>query len=151
MRQNPISVLNHLIEVCRNGEQGYREAAEAAEDAHLASVLMDFSSQREQFAKQLQYQVSILGGRPESGGTLAGALHRRWIDVRSALSGHSANVILAECHRGENMALEAYSGALRNELPEDARELVEGQAVQVRTALETIRALELKLNGQPVS
>jgi uncharacterized protein (TIGR02284 family) len=149
MSQDIIPVLNHLIEVCRNGEHGFREAAEGVEDAHLTSVLMDFSAQREQFAKQLQYQVSLLGGRPENRGTFAGALHRRWIDVRSALSTRSASVILAECHRGEAMALEAYEEALRKPFPEEIHGLIEQQHLQVRAAYETVRGLELKVNGEP--
>lgn len=105
MRHEPVSVLNHLVEVCRNGENGFRVAAERAKDPHLTSILMEYASQREQFAAQLRYQVCRLGGRPENDGTLAGALHRQWMSVRATLAGDGEQVIVSECDRGEQIAM----------------------------------------------
>lgn len=149
MIQGAIRLLNHLVEVCRNGQYGFREAAQAAGDAHLTAVFLDLSEQREQFAAQLRYEVARLGGHPEDHGTLAGALHRRWMELRAAVSGRAELTVIVECERGEQAALRAYEEALRAELPEDIRHLVEGQQAQIRAAAEMVEALELKLRHQP--
>ena len=39
---------------------------------------------------------------------MAGALHRGWVDVKSAVTDHSDHAILAECERGEDAAKKNY-------------------------------------------
>src|SRR5437868_1071070 len=82
-----ISCLNGLIETCKDGEEGFREAAAGVERSDLKSLFAEFSLQRAQFAGVLQELVRSLGGDPESEGSFSGALHRGWIDLKSALTG----------------------------------------------------------------
>ena len=134
MRDETVSQLNHLVEVCRNGENGFRKAALASKDSHLRGVLAEYASQREQFAAQLRYQVSRQGGRPEDNGTIAGAVHRTWMDLRSAVSSDSERALIRECERGERFALASYKLALQAELDADAAALVEDQRAQIELA-----------------
>jgi uncharacterized protein (TIGR02284 family) len=149
MSKPVIPVLNHLIEVCRNGQYGFRQGAEAVNDQHLAAILLGLSEQREQFAAQLRYQVSLNGGRPEDHGTLAGALHRRWIDLRSTVAPRVEHVVIAECERGERFALKAYSTALEAALPAPVRKTLEDQYLQIRAAQQLVASLHVKLSQQP--
>ena len=149
MSETPVDVLNHLVEVCRNGEFGFREAAGAVKDAHLRSILADLSEQREQFAAQLRYQVARLGGKPQNRGSMAGAVHRRWIDLRSSVSTHPSTAVLAECDRGEIKAERAYTAALESELPPNVRVIIEEQYAQIKAAHDTVISLQVRLRQQP--
>jgi uncharacterized protein (TIGR02284 family) len=149
MPDQAIHVLNRLIETCRNGEHGFREAAGTVRDAHLRSIFMDLSEQREQFAAQLRYHVARLGGRPENKGTVAGAIHRRWIDLRSTLSADSAHAVMAECERGEEAAIGAYEAARNTDLPPELVTLLDEHCAQIRASRDTLRSLDIRLGQQP--
>src|SRR4051794_34295120 len=71
-----ISTLNGLIETCKDGQNGFQQAAEGVERSDLKSLFYEFSQQRAQFAGELQSLVQGLGGDPENSGSVAGAIHR---------------------------------------------------------------------------
>ena len=146
MSDDTVSQLNHLVEICRNGQQGFRKAAEHSEDAHLRALLADLASQREQFAAQLRYQVAKLGGRPEDNGTVAGAVHRTWINVRAAMSGDSERALIRECERGERFALASYRLALEHRLHSEAARLVEAQRAQIESAYRRLQDLQRRVS-----
>ena len=141
MSDETVSQLNHLVEICRNGQQGFHQAAERSADAHLTLIFADLAHQREQFAAQLRYQVSRLGGRPHNGGTVAGAFHRRWIDVRTAVSSDSDRTLIRECERGERFALASYKLALDHPLHPEVVELVKEQRAQIELAYRQLQEL----------
>ena len=55
-------------------------------------------------------------------GSAAGALHRGWINLKSALTSGDDHAILAECERGEDSAVEEVSKALDNGLSAPVQE-----------------------------
>lgn len=136
-----ISTLNNLIETCRDGEQGFRDAAEHVERQDLRSTFNEYSSQRSQFASELQTLVSRIGGDPEHRGSVAASLHRGWINLKSSLTGRDDHAILAECERGEDSAVRNYQDALSHDLPSDVRSTVEEQYRQVLEAHNRIKSL----------
>lgn len=144
-KDRTMSVLNDLIEICRNGEEGFKKAADAVKNNHLRSTFLDLSQQRAQFVTQLQTQVEGLGGSPESSGTLAGAAHRGWMGLKAAVTGGDEPTIVSECERGEDQAVSSYRKALSEDLPPEVKTLVEAQSRQVKQAHDQIRALEVKL------
>src|SRR5688500_7619880 len=103
--ESPIAMLNRAIEMCRNGQEGFAQAAAAVSDAHLRKVLGEFSEQRAQFGLQLQALVRRMGVEPEKHGTISGALHRSWIGLKAAITGGGESAILEECARGDDFAL----------------------------------------------
>ena len=57
-----ISTLNKLIETCKDGQEGFRLAAESiADDENLKSFLFSCSLQRSKFAGELQNELIGLG------------------------------------------------------------------------------------------
>jgi uncharacterized protein (TIGR02284 family) len=66
-------------------------------------------------------------------GSVAGALHRAWIDTKASLGGGD-KTILESVESGEDKAKEAYEKALAATLPPDIAEVVRRQAQRVRTA-----------------
>jgi uncharacterized protein (TIGR02284 family) len=139
-----ISVLNDLIETCKDGQEGFRTAAEAVKDSHLRTLFNEFSQQRAQFAGQLQAEVTLLGQDPEKSGSVSGSLHRGWINLKSAVTGGSDAAIISECERGEDSAKTAYKDALEENLPANIRSIVERQYMQVKETHDRVRSLEVK-------
>ena len=85
--EDVISTLNGLIETCRDGQDGFKEAAEGVERSDLKTVFYEFSQQRAEFTGVLQGLVRSLGGEPVESGSFTGALHRGWIDIKSVVTG----------------------------------------------------------------
>jgi uncharacterized protein (TIGR02284 family) len=124
---NTVSVLNDLIETSKDGEQGFLKAAEDATDPQLKTLFSSRADECARAVRELQARVVQLGGKPEDRGSVTGALHRGWVDVKAALSSRDNHAILAECERGEDVAKKRYRDALDKELPADIRALVELQ------------------------
>jgi uncharacterized protein (TIGR02284 family) len=136
-----LSILNGLIETCKNGEEGFRQAAEGTKNEEYRQMYLDYSQQRAKFAQELQQIVSRLGGTPETSGSVAAAAHRGWINLKAAVTGNDEHAILAECERGEDVAVDDYQKALREDLPSDLRSTVENQFRQIQQAHNRIRSL----------
>jgi uncharacterized protein (TIGR02284 family) len=136
-----IDCLNDLIETCRDGQLGFESAAEAVGDPRYRELFRRNSMQRARFVNELQGEVRRLGAEPRADGTAAGALHRGWINLKTALTSKDEKAVLAECERGEDHAVETYRDAEQKELPEPARAIVHRQSSEVRLAHDSMRSL----------
>src|SRR5436853_5241460 len=137
-----ISTLNNLVETCKDGQNGFREAADGVKNGDLKTLFLAYSQQRAQFAGELQNEVLRLGGDPETTGSVAATLHRGWIDIKSAVTGGDEGAIISECERGEDSAVSNYRDALDKDLPANVRSIVERQFASVKQAHDRIRSLE---------
>ena len=136
------TVLNDLIETLKDGQEGFKQAAEGVSDPKLKSLFSDYSHQRSRFATALQSEARRHGEtEPETSSSATGALHRGWINLKSAVTGGDDHAILAECERGEDSAVEAYKEALDNGLSPSAQELVSRQFAEIKAAHNRIRSL----------
>lgn len=138
---NAIATLNSLIETCKDGEQGFRTAAEHLKDAQTRSLFFEFSQQRAEMARELQREVRTLGGDPEQEGSLSGSAHRGWMNIKSAITGDDARII-AEVERGEDIAVKAFEDGLASGLPPTTLAVVREQAARVRETHDRVRAME---------
>ncbi|CAB3761432.1 PA2169 family four-helix-bundle protein [Paraburkholderia solisilvae] len=141
MSTNVIAVLNQLVETSKDGEQGFLKAAEDAHDTKLKELLRARADTCTRAARELQDLVMQLGGKPESGGSVSGALHRGWVDLKSAVGSRTDHAILADCEKGEDVAKKRYGEALEKELPADVRAVVEQQYQGVLKNHDRIRDL----------
>ena len=142
-----ISTLNGLIETCKDGQDGFTVAAEGIERSDLKSLFYEFAQQRSQFAGELQSLVQGLGGDPEDSSSLAGTLHRGWINIKSAVTGQDEASILSECERGEDNAKKMYKEALEQGLPANVLEVVQTQYTSVQSAHDRVKALRDSATG----
>ena len=70
------SVLNHLIETCRDAERGLLLAAEHVQSRELKRLFYRLAEQRRAFANELLPHAHRLGGASTADGTAAAAVHR---------------------------------------------------------------------------
>jgi uncharacterized protein (TIGR02284 family) len=139
-----VSTLNSLIETLKDGQQGFRQASEAVKDNTLKSLFNEYSLQRAKFAGELQNEVirSLGESQPEDSSSAAGALHRAWINLKSALTAGDDHAILAECERGEDSAVAEYKKAMEEEnLSAPLRDIVSRQYTDVKAAHDRVKAL----------
>lgn len=141
------STLNDLIETCQDGEQGFREAAEGTRNQKTREIFLEYAQQRSRFAGELQMLVTEMGGRARKSGSMSGALHRGWMNLKQAVAGNDEAAIIAEAERGEDAAVEAYRKALAKDLPPDIQEVVDRQYREVLASHERIRSMELRAHG----
>ena len=136
-----IDTLNELIEACKDGEYGFHSCAQHVKSGERAMLLVRRADDYRQAAAKLQRRVLTLGGKPDSAGSVSGALHRGWVALRSTLSSYDDLAVLKECERGEDVAAATYRRALEKALPEPIRLLVESQYLGVKRNFEQICAL----------
>ena len=131
-----------MIETLKDGQEGFRQAAEAVKDDRFKTVFAKYSQQRSRFAKELQTQSESLGDlKPEDSSSAVGAMHRAWIGLKSAVSNGDEHAILAECERGEDSAVAEYKKALDDDLSPSLREIVSRQYADVKAAHDQIKNL----------
>jgi len=139
---NARSVIEYLIETCRDGQKGYQEAASKVKRADLKTFFNQVSSERAGFAEELEAELPRLGNstdRKESG-TVAGTLHRAWIDTKMGLGGGDKTV-LEWLESGEDTAKERYQKALSGSLPAGVDEIVRRQAASIQKAHDKVKML----------
>ncbi len=137
-----ISTVNSLIETLKDGQEGFRQASEAVKDSELKSLFNEYSSQRSRFAGELQNQAKQLGeSDSETTSSVAGSMHRAWINLKSAITKGDDHAILAECERGEDSALSEYKKAMEADLSSPLRETVSRQYSEVKQAHDRVRNL----------
>ncbi len=136
------SVLNPLIEACKDAQEGFRDAAQSVKNADFKSLFAELASQRQVYMGELRRIVLALGEPAEDSGSLAGAVHRGWMDFKTALASGDERVVLEECERGEDFAMARYRVAMEHdELPGNIRNVIERQFAGVQAAHDRIRAL----------
>jgi uncharacterized protein (TIGR02284 family) len=144
MKNEYVSLLNGLIEICKDGEKGFREASEDIDIGYYQILFQEYARQRSQFASALQQEVRKLGGSPDRKGTMAGTIHRGWMNLRSSVNQKTNELIVRECERGEELALKSYKNALKIELPETLRTLIQTQYQMIKHTHGRIKAMEDK-------
>lgn len=135
-----INTLNDLIELNRNGQSGFEEAAEKIKSPQIKAFCLEQSLSRAQFVAELQSQLRSMGIEPNNAGSVAGVLHRVWIDLKSALGGGD-HAILVAMETSEDHAANEYTRALTEPLPVPARDMVERQLQSVRQTLNKVKEL----------
>ena len=139
--QKVVSILKDLMEVSKDGEQGYKDASDDIKDKELSAMLFEFSVQRGEFVNNLRVIVHNLKGETEFSGSILGILHRRWMDVKFGVAGSNPRSVLRECLRGDNAALRKYEIHLGQDLPDNIRAMVSNQHESIKENYDMISKL----------
>ena len=140
-QKDSVNVIEKLAEICKDGEKGYKDAAEHAKRSDLKSFFTTQSSERGRFARELQTVLMKLGKtEKKESGTVAGVLHRVWIDTKVGL-GAGDKSILESVEKGEDEARDAYREAIGSPLPPYVADVVSRQARSIQTVHDQVKIL----------
>lgn len=142
--EKTISVLNDLIEINNDRVAGFEKAIADIKDENvdLKTLFQEYTAQSRKFSQELSAQVGALRGDVETGTSVAGNLHRVWIDVKSLFGGSDRKGILEEAERGEDAIKKAYAEALKSgALSGKSLQHVSRQSEDINSAHDKIKAL----------
>jgi uncharacterized protein (TIGR02284 family) len=139
-----VEKLNTLIAVNKDGEAGFRQAAENIGAPEVKGLFNGFADERKEFVKDMQMQVVDLGGDPQTVGTIVGTIFQGWTNLTSLISNQNDKALIEEGERVEEATVHAYQDVLQKspDMPAGPRKLIESQYDKIQENLGRIRALE---------
>jgi uncharacterized protein (TIGR02284 family) len=143
-----INVLNTLITTTIDSANGFERAAEDADLPRFTEMFREFAQERRQVVGRLQERVRTLGGTPNDDGSLKADLHRRWVDLRDAISSGGDREIIEEVERGEDYLKAKYDTALADDgLSPETMTLIREAYQSVRAGHDRASALKHSMAG----
>jgi uncharacterized protein (TIGR02284 family) len=140
--EKTILVLNDLLLAARDAEKGFQAAADNAREPELIELFASYTLQRAKFAKELEQRLHTLRTEPVNLPNPGAALHRAWMGMTAMLDPNESHGLLAECERGEDMAVKAYRMALNErDIDDISRGIIQRQYEFVQAAHDRIRQL----------
>ena len=138
-----ITILNTLIATTIDSIDGYEESAKNIEGERFRQLFRERADERQQVVQKLREEVRRIGGNPEDDGSFLGAAHRRFEDLKAAITGKDDKAIINEVERGEDYIKAKFEAALKgDELTGDCRTVVEQAYQSVRAGHDQISALK---------
>ncbi len=141
--ENVSKKLNELLEKNYDAEKGYKLAAEKVNNQRLKSFFSARAQKRYDFGHELKSEISNFGEAPDKGSSVAGDLHRGWMNLKASLSGDKDEAVLEEAIRGEKAAVEEYEEILKDsEIPASTGNVLMKQKNAIVASLNEVKALE---------
>jgi uncharacterized protein (TIGR02284 family) len=121
-KEKSIAALNTLIETNNDRIAGYEKAIRETDDGDLKTLFSQFRRTSIKGKHELAEDIEQLGGTPAIGTNTGGQLLRVWMDFKATLPGNDRHSILLVCGYGEELVVETYNKALRDN-PQDLTEI----------------------------
>ena len=135
--------LNDLLEKTYDAEKGYKKAYNNTDNPFLKSFFDKKSTERNNFGTELKSEITNFGQKWAKDGSVTGALHRTWMDVRSLFSTKDDEAMLEEAIRGEKASVQEYSEVLADtSLPPSTVTILTQQMNQIQADLNQVKRLE---------
>lgn len=134
----PTEQLNDLLNYLHDSEKGYRECARVINETSLKPILMAEASERMEMIRNLEMQMRLRGETPSESGSVAGPMHRLYLDFKALLTGGDVDALLNEIKRGDNTLINAYKEVLREALPLDLDQTLQNQLDHVQNTIKEL-------------
>ncbi len=139
---NCIDALNSLVTINNDRIQGYETAIDETEDQDLKTSFAKFIHTSQECKSDLVNAVTKLGGTPDDGTRLDGKIYRAWMDFKAMVTGKDRKAILNSCEYGEDVAVNAYERAMKDEdLSVEHSTLVAAQYAKIKADHDTVRSM----------
>lgn len=142
--ENTQSKLNDLLQRSYDAKLGYQKVAEKAENPSLKAFLSHKANERNEHIAELR-QTLVNNGLEikETDGTVAGSLHRGWINAKTFFSHDSDEAVLEEVRNGEKVALDDYQDVISSgEMPAPVKSILEKQRQVIQSSYNKADYLE---------
>lgn len=136
--------LKELIVINNDRQEGYKTAAEEAQDIDLKSLFNTYSLQSQQFSNELQHLLPDHEYAPDSEEiTLSQRFNRIFRDIKATLDGKDRKGILSTCEFEEDIVKKTYNNILEHgdEIEYDVLEIIRNQWFELLSAHDKIKAL----------
>ena len=135
--------LNELLEKNYDAEKGYKLAAEKVKRQDLQSFFSKRAQERYDFGHELKSEIRNFGETPDKGSSVAGDVHRSWMNLKASLSSDKDESVLEEAIRGEKSAIEEYESIIKDEeLPASTKNILMKQKNSIVSSLNEVKTLE---------
>lgn len=131
VQEQKLHALNHLIQICKAGEFGFRQAAEELATKEHRLLANTTAFKRHEFANALEDQAAKFGVTPPDHATVQAGIHRFWMNLRHSINQKNDEVVLDECIRGEESALKAYQDVFEAKLLPEMEEMLRAQFMNI--------------------
>ena len=147
MRKSPASAqpahqLNDLIEIARDGERFYLDAASRVRSAQLRSVFRELAEVRQRLIDDLARHVSARGEAPSQHATAWGRTRKLYARVLAAIRSDEEAAYIGELEQAEDRLLERYRSALEHAPTEEIRRVLQRHLLTVKAAHDSMKALK---------
>ena len=142
-RNHDIEIVNDLIKTTIDSVDGYRSAAEDANNNQFQAIFSERANERQHVADELRQHVRSLGGDPQDGGSILAGAHRAFMDLRDAITGRDDKAVIAEVERGEDHIKAKFETALEDvNLGTETRTLISKCYDSVKSGHDQMRDLK---------
>jgi uncharacterized protein (TIGR02284 family) len=131
--QEEAALLNDLLQMNLDSQNGYETAAEALENQEYAIRFRQFAQERKENADELTHLLRTHGHQASKSGTLSGLFHQGWLNLEALLASGDG-VLLAECERVDALILAAYQNVMGKPGDAEVTKLLRRQFTVIRDA-----------------
>ncbi len=145
--KHSINALNGLVETTLDSAEGYRVASEDTTNPRFKTLFAERAQSRRQIVTALQAEVRHLGGHPQDDGTVLGAAHRVFLNLKNLVD-DSDQAIVNEVESGEDHVKEKYEAVLADgALQRTAREAAHKAYASIKADHDRMRDLKRALKA----
>jgi uncharacterized protein (TIGR02284 family) len=135
-----IGTLHDVIESLIDGQEGFQKIGEHLKSETLKKYFMAESIKRSAFRGELETLLHSEGDHdPKESGSVSGAIHRTWGDLKAHLGGGD-HTLLETAEQGEDAAKKAYKDALEKDLPLPVKQLLTTQYSHIQKSHDFVKA-----------
>tara|TARA_A100001391_G_scaffold133506_1_gene92477 strand:- start:183 stop:716 length:534 start_codon:yes stop_codon:yes gene_type:complete len=139
LNEDTIKNVQNLISINIDSCKGFKAAADHIENDRIANYFRECSIERDRLAQELQVAIAVNGEAPEDDGSLKGAAHRWWMNIRSTVTGGDEHTVLADAERGEDEIKGLYEKTLKDTAGSPLNALLQSQYAKVKVRHDEIR------------
>ena len=138
-----VDKLNMLIQKNSDAEKGFEKAAEIATAKTLSDWFTTRALERRIFREELADEVHAFGFPCVRTPSIAGDLHRAWMDLKANFATDSDEAMLEETMRGERAALDEYNDVFAElSLPPTTEDILKAHRRKIEQGLAILRTLD---------
>lgn len=144
-KNKTVEVLNDLLQITNDRLEGFKNV-DTKMISSYSGLRKEYDHQIVQSNKmrtELSDLVKERGGDPNDTTTIAGGLHRTWIDVKNSISFNRDEATLENVLFGESAAIKAYENALDSgDLCPESSKVVKDQLHELKSSYDKFNSLE---------
>ena len=140
--------LQKIIDICRDGIEGYETAASNIKKDDLKTLFLRLSQQRKAFVEEVKVEALRLGIELDTLGTVKGFFHRTWLATKATFSSDTNEKVVEESIRGEEAAIDVYNEVTADHrIPVYLQELLAEQQRLIKVAVQQLYGIKAEVNN----